>query len=362
MNSSSVTYSTVELRIELAREMPDREHQMRFAEPRAAVDEERIVRRARGLPHRSRRGHGEPVGAPYYVILETVARIEIHRQRPPAAAAAGGLLVPALRRRSTSPAIPRSVSKTPVPCSASAANDGTSRKFSASSSSGTLEMSDFGRVLLVVLHHERHGAHIDVVLRQIRVKILHALDVLGELPRLAVGDEHDAVGTVQHQLPRRLVVHLAGDGVELEARREPRDGAEVERQEVEEERAIRLRREGDHLPFAIARHLLVNVMQIRRLPGPPRAVVDDLAGDLTSGVVDQRHGASGEGDGRLAAVRAARCAAEQDGEIAIQILLERGIGDRRLRQGTAAARARAARTTPQSRCVPAQVSFPHRKR
>src|SRR6478672_6352622 len=118
--------------------MPDGEHEVRFAEPRAAVDEERIVRGAGGLPDRSCRGHGKPVGAPYDVILETVPRIEIHRQRPPAAEAAGELPVPALSRRSTIPAMPRSVSKTPVPCSASAANDGMSRKFNASSSSATV--------------------------------------------------------------------------------------------------------------------------------------------------------------------------------------------------------------------------------
>src|SRR6185503_10764675 len=33
----------------------------------------------------------------------------------------------------------------------------------------------------------------------------------------------------------------------------------------------------------------VDVLQVGRLPGPPRSVVDDLAGDLTRREVDQRH-------------------------------------------------------------------------
>ena len=239
------------------------------------------------LPYRSRRRYREPVGASYDVILEAIARIEIHRQRPPAAAAAGGLLAPALSLRKH-----ESGNTAQRLEDAGAVQRIGGERWHLAKVQRVLELGHAGderarQVLLVVLDHERHGAHIDVVFREIRVQILHALDVLGELARLAVGDEHDAVGAVEHELARRLVVHLAGDGVELEARRESRDGAQVERQKIEEQRSIRLRREGDHLPFAIPRHLLVNVMQVGRLPRPPRAVVDDLAGDLAGGVVDQ---------------------------------------------------------------------------
>ena len=143
-------------------------------------------------------------------------------------------------------------------------------------------------VLLVVLQHERHGARVDAVFGEVRVQILKALDVLLELARLAVGHEHDAVGALKHELARRLVVDLPGHGVELELGREAGDRAEIERQEVEEQRAIRLRRERDHLPFPIIGNLPVDVMQIRRLSGPTRPVVDDFARDLAGGVVDER--------------------------------------------------------------------------
>ena len=130
--------------------------------------------------------------------------------------AAGRREPPALSRRSTSSEMPRSVSNTPGPCSASAENSGTSRKLSASTSSATRQDQLLRQVLLVVLHDERHRARVDPLLREIRVQVLEALDVLVELARLAVGHEHDAVGALQHELARRLVVDLPGHGVELE--------------------------------------------------------------------------------------------------------------------------------------------------
>ena len=72
------------------------------------------------------------------------------------------------------------------------------------------------QILLVVLHDERHGARVDALLGEVGVQVLEALDVLVELARLAVGDEHDAVGALEHELARRLVVDLPRHGVELE--------------------------------------------------------------------------------------------------------------------------------------------------
>src|SRR5207248_3497265 len=93
-------------------------------------------------------------------------------------------------------------------------------------------------VLFVVLDHERHGARVDALLRQIRMQVLKALDVLVELARLRIGDEDHAVGALKHQLARRLVVHLSRHGIELELRREAGDRAEIERQKIEEQCAI----------------------------------------------------------------------------------------------------------------------------
>ncbi len=145
------------------------------------------------------------------------------------------------------------------------------------------------QVLLVVLHDERHRAHIDAVLEQVALEVLQTLDVLIELPGLAVAYEHHAIRTLQHESSRRVVVDLARHGVELEPGGEARDLAQVDRQEIEEEGAIGLRRERHHPAAPRFRDPSIDVMEIRRLPGPSRSVVDDFARDLAAREVDQGH-------------------------------------------------------------------------
>src|SRR5690606_38154636 len=72
------------------------------------------------------------------------------------------------------------------------------------------------QVLLVELDDDRHVPHVRAMLDQVLVQVPQALDVLFELLRLRVRDEHDAVRTAQHQLPRRVVVDLPGNRVELQ--------------------------------------------------------------------------------------------------------------------------------------------------
>src|SRR5205823_4136063 len=79
------------------------------------------------------------------------------------------------------------------------------------------------QVLLVVLQHQRDRADVYPVLEQIALQILQALQVLVELARLAVAYEHDAVRSLQHEAARRVVIHLARHGVELEPGRKPGD-------------------------------------------------------------------------------------------------------------------------------------------
>ena len=107
---------------------------------------------------------------------------------------------------------------------------------------------------------------------------------------LAVGDEDDAVGAFQHELARGVVVDLPRHRVELELRAHAADLAEVEREEVEEEGAVGLRRQRQHLAFVVRRQRVVDELQIRRLAAETRTVVDDLRGDLFGGVVEEDHG------------------------------------------------------------------------
>jgi hypothetical protein len=102
-------------------------------------------------------------------------------------------------------------------------------------------------------------------------------------------DEHHAVDALQDQLAAGVVEDLARHRVQVEAGLEAADLAERQRQEVEEQRALGLRGEGDHLPFRLGVGLVVDVLQVGRLPAQTRPVVDDLAVDLARRVVDEAH-------------------------------------------------------------------------
>ena len=72
-------------------------------------------------------------------------------------------------------------------------------------------------ILLVVLQHERDCPRVHPLVAQVRVQVLKAFDILVELTRLTIGDEHDPVRALEHQLSRGLVVHLARHRVELQS-------------------------------------------------------------------------------------------------------------------------------------------------
>ena len=127
------------------------------------------------------------------------------------------------------------------------------------------------------------------MLGHVLVQVLHRLDVRVHPLDLAVGHEHHAVHALEDQLARGVVVDLARHGVEVELDLEAADGAEIDGQEVEEERALGLGGQGDHLPPRAGRHLVVDELEIGGLAAEPGPVVHQLAVDLARGVVDHRH-------------------------------------------------------------------------
>src|SRR5207253_2521010 len=146
------------------------------------------------------------------------------------------------------------------------------------------------QVALVVLDDERNLGQVVTVLRHVVVQVLHRLDVRLHALDLAVGHEHDAIHALENQLAARVVVYLTRHRVEMEPGLEAPDGAQVHRQEVEEQRALGLCGERDHLAARVGRHLTVNVLEVGRLAAQARAVVHELAVDLAGRVIDHRHG------------------------------------------------------------------------
>src|SRR4051794_29361337 len=146
-----------------------------------------------------------------------------------------------------------------------------------------------GEILLVVLENDRELPDVYALGQQVVLQVLQALEIVVEPASLAVRHEYDAVRPLKHQLSRGVVVALTGDGVQLKLRAEAGDRSEVQREEIKEQRSIRLGGKRDHPAPACLRNPPVHILQVGRLSGPARPVVDDLAGDLARGKVDERH-------------------------------------------------------------------------
>ena len=85
-----------------------------------------------------------------------------------------------------------------------------------------------------------------------------------------VGHEDDAVHAAQHQLAGGVVEDLAGHRVELDADPHAADDADLEGQQVEEERAVGVGLEAHHLAARHRRRLLVDVQEVRGLAAEAR--------------------------------------------------------------------------------------------
>src|ERR1700730_3902687 len=134
-------------------------------------------------------------------------------------------------------------------------------------------------VLLVPLDHVGH--RIDV--QAVRLEVLHhvqpVLVVFLALARLAVGDEGDGVGALQHDPAGRVVHHLAGHREELELHLEGA-GGENQGKGVEEKGAVVGRVQGHQVTAELWLDALVERAQVRRLPREAGALIDDLERQL----------------------------------------------------------------------------------
>src|SRR5690606_41213683 len=120
-------------------------------------------------------------------------------------------------------------------------------------------------VSLVVLNDRRNPLRIVPVLHQVLIEVLQRSDVRVHAIRLRVGDEDDAVHALQDEPPARVVVYLARDRIEMESRLEAANVAQVDGKEVEEERALRFRRQRDQLAPGLRVDLVVDVLEVRAL-------------------------------------------------------------------------------------------------
>jgi hypothetical protein len=101
--------------------------------------------------------------------------------------------------------------------------------------------------------------------------------VLFPLP-LGVGDRHDGV-VPKDDAARGVVADLTRNGIELHLHGIARDAPQVDRKEIEEERPVASRVQGDEAVLPLRIREAVDLNEVRRLSAESRTVVDDLRGE-----------------------------------------------------------------------------------
>ena len=152
-----------------------------------------------------------------------------------------------------------------------------------------LDRQDAWDVALVELDDDRRVVRIDVVLFQIFQQVGETLARGVDHRRLRVRDEDDGVRAFQNELARLVVEDLPRHGVQLDLEVERADAPDVDRQQTEEERAIGLRGQRQHLPFLLRVELVEDDHEVGRFSAQTGTVVDDLGGHLAGGVIEKDH-------------------------------------------------------------------------
>ncbi|MFN8095782.1 MAG: hypothetical protein U0599_26780 [Vicinamibacteria bacterium] len=148
-------------------------------------------------------------------------------------------------------------------------------------------------VLLVVLEDERDLLGNQSVREEVHLHVLEGGDVLARHRLLRVGDEDDRVGPREHHPARGVVLDLPGNRVELDLEVVAGDGAEAERQEVEEEGPVLRGVQRDEAVGALGVGEPVDLLEVGGLPGLRRPVVDHLRFDGPFAEVELDHSRGG---------------------------------------------------------------------
>ncbi len=153
-----------------------------------------------------------------------------------------------------------------------------------------LDGRQLGEVALVVLEHQRHRRRIQLVCEEVLRHLPEALDVL--LPPVGgrVRDEDQGIGPLQDEAARGGVHGLPGDGEDLELEVEAAKARRLQGQQVEQDGPILGRVDRDQLTPTRGQGVLVEDLEVGRLPPDGRAVVDDLDLDRPLAVVQLDHG------------------------------------------------------------------------
>ena len=149
--------------------------------------------------------------------------------------------------------------------------------------------SGAGRVAFIILERDREARRIGPVVPDVLDHCMKRMVIRFEAVRRRIGDENEAIGAMENELAGRIIVDLAGHGVELEACLVAVDFCRMHREEIEEERAVRRGGERYEVTTLLLIHFGVDVSEIGRLATEGGATVDNLERDLFGLVVDECH-------------------------------------------------------------------------
>jgi hypothetical protein len=145
------------------------------------------------------------------------------------------------------------------------------------------------QIALVELTHAGEVFDVDPVRREVGRERLPALDVGLEALDLRVRDEHDGVRVRAHRASSIVEVDRSRNGHQREPQREPADGSDRPRHEIEGQPALVHGGHVHHRAPRLGRSAVEEVLKVGRLAAERRAVVDDLAANLAGIEVDGAH-------------------------------------------------------------------------
>ena len=141
-------------------------------------------------------------------------------------------------------------------------------------------------VALVVLEDERDVRDVDPMSDELAGHLAERLQILFLAVQRRVGDEDDAVDSLEDGLAGRSVHRLTSDAQDLQPEVVAAEADRLERQHVEENRALLGGVHRNHHAAPLASGVLVQLVQVGRLAADGRPVVDDLGRDRPVLVVD----------------------------------------------------------------------------
>src|SRR5215472_14618917 len=153
-----------------------------------------------------------------------------------------------------------------------------------------VDRQDVRQISFVQLQNVGNLVEVVAVLFQVGHQVLERFDVGVHALFLRIGDENNPIHAAQDELAAGVVEDLSGNGVEVDAGLEAAHRAKIEGQEVEEQRALGLGGERDHLAFLLICSLLIDHLQIRGLAAQSGAVIHDFTIDLAGCEVDETQG------------------------------------------------------------------------